>query len=165
MMMMESRQTFRGNPKPLAYPRVLPNLPGAAISKIHYTVLDTLKGNGTWDKETYQRNSLLQVALDGSGISPDPEDIFIISDLDEIAKPAFVREMKQCTGIIYPASLVAVNHWYSFNFLNTEKWGGNDGHAGQPTQQQNRATTKSEKDTPDRGEYQNAAWHCRLVAI
>jgi hypothetical protein len=32
--------------------------------------------------------------------------------------------MKQCTGIIYPASLVAVNHWYSFNFLNTEKWGG-----------------------------------------
>ncbi len=81
IFILESRQAFRGNAKPLAYPQVLPRLAGAAINNIHYTVLDTLDGNFTWAKEAYQRNSLLQVALERSGIVPHPKDVLVISGI------------------------------------------------------------------------------------
>jgi beta-1,4-mannosyl-glycoprotein beta-1,4-N-acetylglucosaminyltransferase len=158
---VESRQTFRGKPKQLAYPRVLPNLPGAVTSKIHYTVLDQLKGKGAWAKETFQRNSMLHIALNRSGILPHPGDIFLISDLDEIPKPEFVRAMKLCSGISYPASLASSLHYYSFNLDKGEPW--TMGPRAMLASQQGDITAQNlRKDTPVT-QYQNASWHCRCA--
>lgn len=160
-LIVESRQTFRGKPKQLAYPRMLSSLPGAVTSKIHYTVLDQLEGNGAWEKESFQRNSMLHIALNRSGILPHPDDIFIISDLDEIPKPDFIRAMKLCSGISYPATLVSNFHYYAFNVLKGEQWEKGP-RAMLASQKADISPQKLRMETPVT-QYQNASWHCRCA--
>jgi beta-1,4-mannosyl-glycoprotein beta-1,4-N-acetylglucosaminyltransferase len=160
IIILESRQTFRGKPKALAYPRVLSRLPGAAVTKIHYTVLDKLEGSGPWEKETYQRNQLLQLGLASSGFKPEPDDVFIVSDLDEIPKPDFVRAMKTCEGIKYPAALLSHYHYYSFDYKGDYEWDMGP-RALTARQSANLTAQRLRKARPDVAKYSNTSWHCR----
>lgn len=53
-VIVESRMTFRGNPKPLRYPSLMQRLPATAINKVVYHVIDDLEGGDTWAREIYQ---------------------------------------------------------------------------------------------------------------
>lgn len=53
-VVVESRTTFRGNPRSLRFPVLMQRLPGAVLNKLVYHVLDDLKGSGAWDREKYQ---------------------------------------------------------------------------------------------------------------
>lgn len=112
-VIIESRMNFRGRTRSLAFPQVLHRLPGDAIAKIHYRVLDKLVGHSTqWDKEQYQRNQLFNIS---SMLSIRDGDILMLSDCDEIPRPSFVAAMKYCQ-LHFPMILESTLHYYSFEY-------------------------------------------------
>jgi beta-1,4-mannosyl-glycoprotein beta-1,4-N-acetylglucosaminyltransferase len=169
IFVLESRQTFRGKPKPLAFPHVLPRLRAEVIAKVHYTVLDTLEGDDPWQREHYQRGQMVAASLASAGIPLDPQDVLIMSDLDEIPKPEFIRAMKQC-NIAYPISLNSVFHYYSFNYVNGQSWSLGptamqawQAHSMSPQLLRSNTQWDNETDFDNVTHYSNAAWHCRCV--
>jgi beta-1,4-mannosyl-glycoprotein beta-1,4-N-acetylglucosaminyltransferase len=114
-VILESRMTFRATHRSLHYPRLINRLPARVIAKVKYVVLDSLEGADAWAKEKHQRNALFEVGLPEA--HPQPGDIIIVADLDEIPKPAFVAALKQCSGAQYPLSMQASLRYYSFDFV------------------------------------------------
>lgn len=53
-VIVESRMTFRGNPRSLRFPSLMQRLPAMVINKVVYHVLDELEGGNTWDREIFQ---------------------------------------------------------------------------------------------------------------
>ncbi len=117
-VIVEARQTFTGNPKPLCLPDNADRLE-KYMPKIRYVVVEAFPdGMSNWGKEEYQRNCLHRELHD---ILPD--DVLIFSDLDEIPRGDVVRRITAQgirSGEVYCLSL----DWHSF-FLNiklAEKW-------------------------------------------
>ena len=114
-VIVESRVSHRNTSKPLYYQAAARRFAKFA-HKILYVVLDSLEGGTNWDREHYQRNSLFTHGLHIKGREAQPGDVIIVSDLDEIVKPAWVSALKQCQG--YAPQLTMQSHWslYSFEF-------------------------------------------------
>lgn len=55
-VVVESRMTFRGNPRSLRFPSLVQRLPAMVINKVVYHVLEELEGNNAWEREIYQVN-------------------------------------------------------------------------------------------------------------
>eukprot|EP00879_Flechtneria_rotunda_P004000 GHRR01004241.1.p1 GENE.GHRR01004241.1~~GHRR01004241.1.p1 ORF type:complete len:317 (+),score=5.20 GHRR01004241.1:63-1013(+) len=158
-VVLESRMTFRGSKRDISFPRVLHRLPGAVIAKVRYSVLDALEGDDAWSREHYQRDALFTVALQSPGVSAHAGDILLVSDVDEIPKPAFIRAMKLCDGFRYPLSLHAQLRYYAFDTLVGQSW-----HApravlfSQPLQLT--ASEVRRLSVNDVTVYLNTSWHC-----
>jgi hypothetical protein len=90
-VLVESTHTFSGRAKPLYFAENRDRFAGFSDRIIHVVVDDLLGQPGPWEREYYQRNCLLR-PLAGCG----PEDVILISDVDEIP----------------PAELVAQHAWY-----------------------------------------------------
>ena len=112
---VESRVTFTGLWKPLLFPTIYKDLSAFVIGKIRYLVLDSLPGGEAWARERHHRGALLQLGLKSPGVRPGEGDILLISDADEIPKPMFLYALKHCSGAVYPHSMQAALHYYSFN--------------------------------------------------
>lgn len=120
-IILESRQTFRGKPRHLAFPSVLRRLPGRIINKIRYIVIDELHGSNGWGKEHYQRDSLFTIALKQSGVQAQNGDILLLSDADEIPKPHFLQALRLC-NFQYPLVMLSNLNYYAFNLVG-RPWG------------------------------------------
>jgi beta-1,4-mannosyl-glycoprotein beta-1,4-N-acetylglucosaminyltransferase len=113
----EAKTTFTGNSKPMCLPDNAERL-AKYMSKIRYMVVDVPDGMSRWGNQEYQRNALKQELSD---ILPD--DILVLSDLDEIPRAEIVQSIGE-KGIqareVYCLSL----DWYSFylNIKVSEKW-------------------------------------------
>jgi beta-1,4-mannosyl-glycoprotein beta-1,4-N-acetylglucosaminyltransferase len=79
-VLVESQKTFSNKDKILYYSENK-HLFEKYNDKIVHIILDNLEGNGDWDREIYQRNS---IELGLKLIKPSENDIIIISDCDEI---------------------------------------------------------------------------------
>ncbi len=117
-VIVEARQTFTGNPKPMCYLEHTDRLAKYA-HKIRYVMVDAFPpGMSNWGKEEYQRNAIKKKLSD-----TEPDDILIFSDLDEIPRASVVQSIV-AKGIkpkeVYCLSL----DWYSFhlNIKMAEKW-------------------------------------------
>lgn len=117
-VIVEARQTFTGNYKPLCLPAHEERL-SKYMPKIRYVVVDEFpEGMSNWGKEEYQRNALKNETSD-----IQPNDVVIFSDLDEIPCAKVVQSIVARgikSGEVYCLSLA----WHSF-FLNirlTKRW-------------------------------------------
>jgi hypothetical protein len=114
-VIVESRMTFRGTRRSLHYPELINRLPAHVIAKVKYVVLDTLEGKDAWAKENLQRNSVFDVGL--KSVQPQPGDIIILADCDEIPMPSFLQALKHCRGAQYPLSMRATLRYYAYDMV------------------------------------------------
>jgi beta-1,4-mannosyl-glycoprotein beta-1,4-N-acetylglucosaminyltransferase len=87
-ILVESKKTFSNRDKKLHYFENK-HLFEKYNHKIIHVVLENLVGNGDWDREIYQRNSI-QLGLEQ--IQPSDNDIIIISDCDEIPNTQILNQ-------------------------------------------------------------------------
>lgn len=127
---------------------------GWASSKIKYELVDDLSPSpkDPFDNERYLRqrmNSLLSAA------GAQPNDIVIMSDLDEIPTPHTISLLKQCSDWPSPIHLQMRNYRYSFEFpiLDDGYWRPKAVRWGGPASNYNHAKG---------GEVMlaNGGWHC-----
>jgi beta-1,4-mannosyl-glycoprotein beta-1,4-N-acetylglucosaminyltransferase len=87
-VLVESTETFRGNPKPLYFTENKQRF-SKFLDKIIHVILDEhLETNSSWDREFYQRNQIMR----GLTHCRD-EDIIIVEDLDEIVSASKLPEI------------------------------------------------------------------------
>jgi beta-1,4-mannosyl-glycoprotein beta-1,4-N-acetylglucosaminyltransferase len=87
-VLVESTETFRGNPKPLLFEENKQKFSQFLDKIIHIVVAEHLETNDPWQREAYQRNQILK-GLTGC----DDNDIVIIEDLDEIVRASKLPEL------------------------------------------------------------------------
>lgn len=87
-VLVESRETFRGNLKPLYFEENKHRFEKFLDKIIHVVVEDRLAVSSAWDREEFQRNQIVR------GLKQcDDNDVILISDVDEIIRPSKVSEI------------------------------------------------------------------------
>ena len=111
-VLVEANRTHTGKEKPYYFEENKLRFAPFLHKIIHVKVDDFPRYNGknSWRLEKFQRESLLR-GLEGA----DPEDVVIVSDLDEIPRPEAVAAYKNTTGI-----KLFCQRWYRFylNYMN-----------------------------------------------
>jgi hypothetical protein len=110
-VIVEAVETFRGSPKPLNFQQHASRYAEFA-DKIIYVVVEQLKTNNPWERESFQRNQILR-GLKGC----DKRDVVMISDVDEIIERKGVHQIRAAVEGGRP--YVGVTHRYHSNFLNS----------------------------------------------
>lgn len=80
-VLVESNETFRGNPKPYLFEQNKERFAKYLPKIIHIKVDDKNPHLGTWEREAFQRNCIARALT-----HCEPQDIVLISDLDEIPR-------------------------------------------------------------------------------
>lgn len=112
----ESECDHRGNPRELALSNNLDKFTWAQEKMIVRVSSKLSNAQTTWDHEKYQRLRSVQYAFETLNLSED--DFLIISDVDEIARPAAVQEMAEVGGKF---TLHMPMYYYYFN-LYVHDW-------------------------------------------
>lgn len=118
-VIVESRETFAGTPKPLHYhinkerfAKFNDRIISVVIEKFPRFNWKKLRPAGNWDRERFQRNAILQ----GLTNCKD-DDIVILSDVDEIPRPEKVTEYLHSPGI---KTFYQELYFYYLNYLVTK---------------------------------------------
>lgn len=85
-ILVEATQTHMGEPRDLVFPQYAESRFFPWLQKIRYVPVEFPAGMGNWERENYQRQQGGQAL---KGLQPD--DLVIISDLDEIVSAETVR--------------------------------------------------------------------------
>ncbi|HPE84648.1 MAG TPA: hypothetical protein PLO43_00510 [Chlamydiales bacterium] len=87
-VLVESTETFQGNPKPLIFAENKERF-GPYLDKIiHVTINEHYETTDPWQREYYQRNQIMRGLKDCN-----KHDIIIVSDADEILKQSKIKEL------------------------------------------------------------------------
>ena len=105
-----SKETFTGRKKDKFFP-LKNSIVESYLSRIDLIVIDKLPGKTPWQKESYSRNRLAS-SLDG--LSPD--DICIISDVDEIPRPSVISSLRTCRNLTGVKALGLDYFNFKFNY-------------------------------------------------
>ncbi|MBS3905166.1 MAG: hypothetical protein KGZ39_07560 [Simkania sp.] len=109
-VLVESAETFRGNPKPFNFAANASRFEKFSHKIIYVQVDQHFETENPWDRETFQRNQILRGLIDCQH-----DDIILISDVDEIVRG---REIPQLCNALSKTPIVGVSHNYHSNFLN-----------------------------------------------
>jgi beta-1,4-mannosyl-glycoprotein beta-1,4-N-acetylglucosaminyltransferase len=125
-VLVESDRTFTGAPKQLHWSDVLRHDPKFAkyLSKIQVHVI-TSSAHPTftaWDREYAQRDGISTAALSLPQLSP--EDLVIVSDVDEIPRPEVLQTLAQCAITADVTTLEADMYYYNFHWKKAAQWPG-----------------------------------------
>ena len=114
-LLVETNLTFQGDPKPMYY---LENKERFAKweDRILRVSADNLSGKDPWEREIISRE-VIGIGLQQAGVEPD--DIIMLSDVDEIPRPEHVNE-HMYNGVAYEMR----QHMFSANWLHPEPWYG-----------------------------------------
>lgn len=85
-VLVESVETFKGKPKPLYFLENKARFAKFSDKIIHVVLNQRQRDVSAWEREWYQRSQIAQ-GLKGC----DPEDVVIVSDVDEIPHPCKLR--------------------------------------------------------------------------
>ncbi|NGX31396.1 MAG: hypothetical protein K940chlam8_00764 [Chlamydiae bacterium] len=88
-VLVEADKTFQGKDKPLHFEENKERFEPFLHKIIHIVISNMPKGD-CWKREIYQRNSIMRGLVDA-----DPDDIIMVSDVDEIPKAIAVEEMSR----------------------------------------------------------------------
>lgn len=107
-VIVESTHTFRGEPKStfLDPDRYFP------IVHVKVPFEEMPQGVDPWPREHFQRNAIMR------GLSPDPDDIVIVSDLDEIPFRRTVETLRANP----PSSPQALQLYFAYYTVNWAHW-------------------------------------------
>lgn len=113
-VIVESTTTFTGSQKPL---HLKENW--ARFSEFHEKIIHKIIedpgpeiGTQTWDHEDFFRNSLFYSAFPME-LASEGVDVILVSDVDEIPKPATVEVLKHCD---FPERLTLQSAFYYYSF-------------------------------------------------
>lgn len=115
-ILVESRQTFSGQPKPLYYEENRERFAKWNDKIIHIVAKDIEVTDGNLFKRHYLCYDLIEATLRSFG---EPDDIAFCSDLDEIWNPDILQKIDD-----NPHSLIQLNYSYWLNYLSNEEWMG-----------------------------------------
>lgn len=125
-VILESPTTFTGSSKPLHLAENWDRFAPFHHKIIYKEVHDPLTSTWTWDHETWFRNSMLYEVfptLSGTAKAASKDDVLIVSDMDELVKPAALLLLRYCT---FPHRLTLGTgfYYYSFQYLHrsTPQW-------------------------------------------
>ena len=112
-VLVEMTKTHSGVDKPLFYDENKERFAQFANKIIHIVVDDIPESTNPWVLETHQRNAIARGLK-----SCQPEDIILISDLDEIPDPNVISKIN-CTNEIYLLEMKM--YYYFLNYLDFGK--------------------------------------------
>ena len=110
-VIVEATKTFTNKPKPLVFQDNKEKF-SRFLDKIDYLIVDDFPEykDDPWEYEYYQRNSIIKALNNCS-----PDDIIMISDIDEIPNPETVLKVKDLPGI----KCLEQKHYYFYvNYIN-----------------------------------------------
>jgi hypothetical protein len=110
-VIVEATTTFTNRPKPLLYKENQERYVQWA-NKIEHIVIDTTRDPNPWANETAQRDAILRGVWDASD-----EDIIIVSDVDEIPRPAAVDYLRTSAAEFFGFRMSLSN--FKFNYMRT----------------------------------------------
>ncbi|MFQ5760898.1 MAG: N-acetylglucosaminyltransferase, partial [Acidiferrobacterales bacterium] len=116
-VLTEATTTFSGEPKPLHYEENKGRFTAFADKIIHVVVDDMPVGTNVWFNERFQRDAAVRGLTDAK-----PNDIVMISDVDEIPFPDLIATLTPdaTTGKIY--FFECVYYTYKLNLKIENKW-------------------------------------------
>ncbi|MBS0648590.1 MAG: hypothetical protein JSS10_05115 [Verrucomicrobia bacterium] len=120
-VLVEASETFRGKPKPFYFAENKHLFEKFADKIIHVQLKEPFKTDDPWMREKYQRSQAVRGLKDGH-----PEDIAIISDVDEIIRGSRMAEIAQLISSQKAEVVVCKQAMYK-GYLNralTEGWPG-----------------------------------------
>jgi beta-1,4-mannosyl-glycoprotein beta-1,4-N-acetylglucosaminyltransferase len=174
-VILESATTFTGLPKPLIFNESRHNHNFTHFKdKIIYHVLKnpdpkivTEQKWTQWDHETYQRNAMYDQILPHLTYAQAPHhgDIILVSDVDEIPRPASLTVLRNCE---FPKRLTLRSRFYYYSFQWRHR--GPEWAHPQATTYLTANSTILPQDlrgghgagwlSKDKADLWNAAWHC-----
>ncbi|KAJ3056103.1 hypothetical protein HK097_008139 [Rhizophlyctis rosea] len=120
-VILESRKTFTDKPKELVYDAIKDTPEFLKFKhKIVHIVLDKLEGESTWDREKFTRLQLQKLGLLGAKIAKD--DIYILSDVDEMPRGSTLNVLKRCKGWKSPVCLDVQFFYYGYETRRKDAW-------------------------------------------
>ena len=111
-VLVESTETFRGNPKPLHFEENKTKFSKFLNKIIHVIVSETIEHAEYWDREIYQRNQIMRRLTHCRD-----EDIVIIEDLDEIISASKLPELIDLVNTNQVQYVTCAQTMYTY-FLN-----------------------------------------------
>ncbi|MES2287670.1 MAG: hypothetical protein V4547_18385 [Bacteroidota bacterium] len=120
-VLVEADKTFTGKPKRLYFKENRERFEWAKEKLVYYTVT-SLYSNPTKD---FQNEAKLRGYMTGfvNQEHPDPGDLIIIGDIDELPYAHTIQLLKSCEGYSQELHLEMNNYLYSFEFLlKTTNW-------------------------------------------
>lgn len=123
-VLVESKETFRGAPKPLYYQENKHLFAQFADKIIHVIVDGHYATHSAWEREGFQRNQIMTGLKDCM-----PDDIILISDVDEIVRACMIDTLKNTLNAIPENALRLVLchqslYRYYLNRFDTHTWPG-----------------------------------------
>jgi len=126
-ILVESTHTFAGNKKPLFFEDNKGRYAKWAHKIIHIVVDDFLyvapaidySKNQQWENEYYQRNC---IARGFERLNLGPQDVVMVSDLDEIPDPDLLKKVRSDQVQITCYAMGQVYHCYNLNTRSPVEW-------------------------------------------
>jgi len=112
-VIVEGDHTYQGRPRSPVFPSHADRFARWSDKIVHLTA--RLAEGASWDREHEQRRAILG-GLDDAG----PDDLVLISDVDEIPRPAVVERLAK--DLTEPHSLGMEFFYYRFNLRVPELW-------------------------------------------
>lgn len=122
-LLVEAAETYSGKPKPLYFEL---NKERFAAYPVDHVVIDRFPGDlhGSWPREHYTRQ-LMRERLCGLGLAPN--DIVLLSDLDEIPRADAVAKYARLLRREVPGTIYLFDQYFSYYYVNcrsSEPWYG-----------------------------------------
>lgn len=116
-VIVESDHTFTNRPKPFNFLDHAERF-AAYTNKIRFVKLeDSPKSANPWDNEHFQRNAIQRGIADAA-----PEDIVIITDVDEIPRPAAVDHMRASDQTLFAMRMPIFNFRFNYMKVNPDRY-------------------------------------------
>ncbi|MBY0430568.1 MAG: N-acetylglucosaminyltransferase, partial [Rhodospirillales bacterium] len=110
-VLVEADRTHAGQPKPLYFHENRQRF-AAFLDRIeHVVVRDMPEGDDPWRRERFQRDCITR-GLGGAG----PDDLVMVSDVDEIPRAAFVSLMCNLSAPLFALRMPV--SYFKINYLN-----------------------------------------------
>lgn len=159
-VIVESSRTFTNHPKPLHFKNNFHRFAKFAPQIIYHMVdFQGMEDNSTWEREHYQRDSMLDVVFPSliGAQAPSLGDVILVSDIDEIPRPSTLTLLRNC---LFPERTTLRSRFFYYSF-QWEHEGGDWNHP-QATFYQGSSTIKPEDLRMGAGDWDisNSSWHC-----
>lgn len=112
-VLVEAIETHSGNPKPFYFEDNKDRYAKYLDKVIHIKVDDMPHSADSWVNEGHHRDQIMKGIVDAS-----PEDLILISDLDEIFRSEAVEHMRNSTSDVFAIRMTL--HNFKFNYLKVQ---------------------------------------------
>jgi hypothetical protein len=116
-VLVEANTTYTSRPKPFFFEENKDRYAKWLDKIIHVKVEDMPESPDAWVNDIYQRDQIARGIKDA-----DPFDLIMISDLDEIIRPAAVEHMRESDSDIFALRMTISNFKFNYVKLNPDRY-------------------------------------------